>query len=69
MKDEVVVLTGDKVLRINPKVWLAFLEASSLMVDTGDMYPHLEHKLGNRLLDAVKEMKMELDEHAAPLRR
>jgi hypothetical protein len=32
------------------------------MVDTGDMYPHLERKLGTELLDAAKQLKIDLDD-------
>lgn len=61
MKD-VVIVTGDKVLRVNRKTWSAFLEAAALMIDTGDMYPHLRSKLGTKLLDEVKQVKIELDD-------
>lgn len=61
MKD-VVIVTGDRVTRVNRKLWSAFLEASGLVIDTGDMYPHLRSKLGSPLLDEVKQLKIELDD-------
>lgn len=59
--DEVIVTVGDRVLRAPRRVWSAFLQASSLMIDTGDMYPHLEDRLGTALLDDVKQLKIDLD--------
>lgn len=59
--DEVLIIVGDRVLRAPRQVWSALLEASSLMIDTGDMYPHLNSKLGKKLLDEVKQLKVELD--------
>jgi hypothetical protein len=63
MKNSVVIVTGDRVLRVPHKTWVAFLQAASLIVDTGDMYPHLQKQLGKKLLDDVKAMKGELDDH------
>ena len=63
MKPEVIIITGDKALRVPQKVWAAFLKVAALVVDTGDMYPHLKSDLGVRLLDKVKEVKYELDDH------
>lgn len=60
--DQVIVIVGDRVLRAPRKVWSALLEASSLIIDTGDMYPHLERKLGTELLDSVKQLKIDLDD-------
>ena len=48
MKPDIVIVTGDKVLRVPHDVWAAFLQVASLMVDTGDMYPHLEKHLGEQ---------------------
>jgi hypothetical protein len=59
--EEVIVIVGDRVSRAPHRVWSALLEASSLMIDTGDMYPHLKSKLGKELLDDVKQLKIELD--------
>ena len=66
MKNQVIVVNNDRALRIDPKVWAAFLEAAALVVDTGDMYPHLKAKLGKKLLDDVKAMKADLDDHCIP---
>jgi hypothetical protein len=63
MKPEVIIVTGDKVLRVPHETWAAFLQVASLVVDTGDMYPHLERQLGEQLLDQVKEVKYALDDH------
>lgn len=63
MKSDVVIVTGDRVLRVPHKVWTAFLQAAALIVDTGDMYPHLQKQLGKKVLDDVKAMKGELDDH------
>lgn len=63
MKPQVIIVTGDRVLRVPLKTWEAFLQAASLIVDTGDMYPHLQKQLGKSLLDEVKAMKGELDDH------
>lgn len=60
--ETVAVVIGDKMLVIDRAVWSAFLEAASLIVDTGDMYPHLESKLGVDLLDKVKQIKIDLDD-------
>ncbi|NBW20898.1 MAG: hypothetical protein EBR82_74345 [Caulobacteraceae bacterium] len=63
MKPEVIIVTGDKVLRVPHETWAAFLQVAALVVDTGDMYPHLERELGEQLLDQVKEVKYVLDDH------
>jgi len=60
--DKVIVVVGDRVVRVPRKIWSAMLEAASLIIDTGDMYPHLESKLGVKTLDAVKQLKIELDD-------
>jgi hypothetical protein len=39
------------------------LKVAALVADTGDMYPRLKRELGERLLDQVKEVKYELDDH------
>lgn len=65
MKDHVIIVTGDRVLRVAPATWKAFLQVASLMVDTGDMYPHLEKQLGTRMLNQVKELKYTLDDHCS----
>jgi len=65
MKREIVIVTGDHVLRVQHDVWVAFLKVASLVVDTGDMYPHLEKHLGEQLLDKVKEVKYTLDDHCS----
>ena len=66
MKNEIIIITADKVLRVPQKVCAAFLKLSALVVDTGDMYPHLKRELGERLLDQVKEVKYTLDDHMSP---
>lgn len=63
MKDQVIIVTGNRVLRVPHKTWAAFLQAAALVVDTGDMYPHLQKQLGKKTLDDVKAMKGELDDH------
>jgi len=63
MKSQVIIITGDNVLRVSPVIWTAFLQATALVVDTGDMYPHLTKTLGKETLDAVKELKFTLDDH------
>ncbi len=63
MKERVLIVTGDRVLRVPHKTWAAFLQAAALVVDTGDMYPHLQKQLGKKTLDDVKAMKGELDDH------
>jgi len=63
MKPQVIIVTGDRVLRVSSKTWAAFLQAAALVVDTGDMYPHLQKQLGKKTLDDVKAMKGELDDH------
>lgn len=60
--DDVIIVVGSRALRAPRRVWTALLEASSLMIDSGDMYPHLEGKLGTDLLDAVKQLKIDLDD-------
>lgn len=65
MKPDIVIVTGDQVLRVPHDVWTAFLQVASLMVDTGDMYPHLEKQLGEQMLDRVKEVKYALDDHCS----
>jgi hypothetical protein len=67
-KVEVIIITGDKMLRVPYSIWSAFLQAAALMIDTGDMYPHLERELGEQMLDQVKEVKYALDDHiSSPL--
>jgi uncharacterized protein YbaP (TraB family) len=63
MKTEVIIVTGDRVLRVPKKTWAAFLQAAALVVDTGDMYPHLQKQLGKKTLDDVKSIKGDLDDH------
>lgn len=63
MKPQVIIVTGDRVLRVPHKTWAAFLQAAALVVDTGDMYPHLQKQLGKKALDDVKAMKGDLDDH------
>lgn len=65
MKPDVVIVTGNQALRVPHDVWAAFLQVASLMVDTGDMYPHLEKQLGEQMLDRVKEVKYALDDHCS----
>ena len=65
MKPDIVIVTGNQVLRVPHDVWAAFLQVASLMVDTGDMYPHLEEQLGEQMLDRVKEVKYALDDHCS----
>jgi hypothetical protein len=60
--DDVIIVIGTRVVRAPRKTWSALLEAASLMIDTGDMYPHLERKLGTELLDAAKQLKIDLDD-------
>lgn len=61
--DDVIVVTGDKVLRVPRDTWAAFLQVAALVVDTGDMYPHLESRLGEAMLDQIKDVKYTLDDH------
>lgn len=63
--NDVVVVTGERVLRVPRDVWAAFLQVASLVVDTGDMYPHLESRLGEQMLDRVKQVKYTLDDHSS----
>ena len=65
MKPDIVIVTGNQVLRLPHDVWTAFLQVASLMVDTGDMYPHLEKQLGEQMLDRVREVKYALDDHCS----
>ena len=65
MKPDIVIVTGDQVLRVPHEVWAAFLQVASLMVDTGDMYPHLEKQHGEQMLDRVKDVKYALDDHCS----
>ena len=58
---KITVTTASKSLSIDQDVWTAFLQAASLIVDTGDMYPHLEKNLGAEILDRVKQLKIDLD--------
>jgi len=68
VEPEVIIITGDKMLRVPYPIWSAFLQAAALMIDTGDMYPHLERDLGESMLDQVKEVKYALDDHiSSPL--
>lgn len=63
MASDVVIVTNDHVLRVPQDVWAAFLKVAALVVDTGDMYPHLERTLGEKMLDQVKDVKYTLDDH------
>lgn len=62
MKD-VVIVTGDKVVRVPRKTWGTFLRAAGLVMDTGDMYPLLDKVVPHDDLRAVKDLKIELDDH------
>jgi hypothetical protein len=59
---KITVTTANRSLSIDQDVWTAFLQAASLIVDTGDMYPHLEKNLGAEILDRVKQLKIDLDD-------
>ncbi len=59
---KIIIATANKSLSIDQDVWSAFLQAASLIVDTGDMYPHLEKNLGADILDKVKQLKIDLDD-------
>lgn len=63
MQPQVIIVTGDQVVRVPHKTWAAFLQAAALVIDTGDMYPHLTKTIGKKNLDAVKALKCELDDH------
>lgn len=63
--NDVVIVTGERVLRVPQDVWAAFLQVAALVVDTGDMYPHLESRLGEKMLGRVKEVKYALDDHSS----
>lgn len=60
--EQVIIVVGDRAIRAPRKTWSALLEAASLIIDTGDMYPHLEDKLGVKLLNEVKQLKIDLDD-------
>lgn len=62
MKD-VVIVTGDKVIRVPRQTWDAFLRAAGLVIDTGDMYPLLDKVVSYAELRLVKDLKIELDDH------
>lgn len=62
MKD-VVIVTGDKVIRVPRQTWDAFLRAAGLVIDTGDMYPLLDKVVSDAELRLVKDLKIELDDH------
>lgn len=62
MKD-VVIVTGDKVVRVPRSTWRAFLRAAGLVIDTGDMYPLLDQVVLSDELRKVKDLKIELDDH------
>lgn len=62
MKD-VVIVTGDKVVRVPRGTWGAFLKAAGLVIDSGDMYPLLDKVVSHAELRAVKDLKIELDDH------
>jgi hypothetical protein len=62
MKD-VVIVTGDKVVRVSRETWGAFLESAGLVIDSGDMYPLLDKVVSHAELRAVKDLKIELDDH------
>lgn len=63
---DVVIVTGDKVVRVPRKTWSAFLKAAGLVIDTGDMYPLLDEVVSDAELRAVKDLKIELDDHNEP---
>ena len=63
MEPEVIIVTGEKVLRVPQHVWSAFLKVAALVVDSGDMYPYFENELGESMLDQVKDMKYAMDDH------
>jgi nicotinic acid phosphoribosyltransferase len=62
MKD-VVIVTGDKVVRVPRETWGAFLKSAGLVIDSGDMYPLLDKVVSHAELRAVKDLKIELDDH------
>jgi hypothetical protein len=63
VEPEVIIVTGEKVLRVPQHVWSAFLKVAALVVDSGDMYPYFENELGESMLDQVKDMKYAMDDH------
>jgi hypothetical protein len=60
--DKIEVKVAGTTVSADRDVWSAFLLAASLVVDTGDMYPHLESRLGVDVLDRVKQLKIDLDD-------
>jgi len=60
--NDVIIVTGDKVTRVPRKTWGAFLKASGLVIDTGDMYPLLDQVVTHAELRAVKDLKIRLDD-------
>lgn len=60
--DKIEVKVADTTVSVDRDVWSAFLQAAALVVDTGDMYPHLESRLGVNVLDRVKQLKIDLDD-------
>lgn len=63
MKD-VVIVTGDQVVRVPRKTWASFLRAAGLVIDSGDMYPLLDQVVTADELRAVKDLKIALDDHS-----
>lgn len=63
MEPEVIIVTGEKVLRVPQHVWAAFLKVTTLAVDSGDMYPYFERELGEYMLEQVKDLKYGMDDH------
>jgi hypothetical protein len=64
MKD-VVIVTGDKLVRVPQSTWGAFLRAAGLVIDTGDMFPLLDQVVSAAELRKVKDLKIELDDHSS----
>lgn len=62
MKD-VVIVTGNQVIRVPRETWTAFLKAAGLVIDTGDMFPLLDQSVSSTEMRAVKDLKIELDDH------
>jgi len=48
-------------IKIDPKVWKAFLAASSFAIDSGDLYVYLSDDFSKKTLKKVQDLKTKLD--------
>lgn len=59
----VTVIINGQSTQIPERVWAAFMDAAAWVVDSGDIYNLLEDKYDRATLQAVRDLKVQLDDY------